>query len=191
VSRFSTFCISYRNIAKTGSNPSKNVEKANKYFFWVHWRGGHALWRGQQISFHNGGYINIKRRRILWRFQNINLPKWQNAPNKKIFEDKDFCLYTGGPLCKYKNLFFWNIFFMCILCILYFFQSTLNSSYFDTHILQIGKIWFWPIRARGHLINTIFNIFPQTFTSSSTNLRNIPVVIPKSAHPTVQAQDDS
>jgi hypothetical protein len=43
----------------------------------------------------------------------------------------------------------------------------------------------YDLHAGGHLIKKIFNIVPHILAYSSNNLRYIPVVIPKSAHPIV------
>jgi hypothetical protein len=37
-------------------------------------------------------------------FKDINLPLWQNAPKKVIWDLLSFCIYTWGPMCTGKNL---------------------------------------------------------------------------------------
>jgi hypothetical protein len=44
----------------------------------------------------------------------------------------------------------------------------------------------YDLRAWGRLTKTIFNNFPDIYTHLGTNLHYIPIVISKSAHPTVQ-----
>jgi hypothetical protein len=52
-------------------------------------------------------------------------------------------------------------------------------------ILILHDSAHYNLRARGHLFETIFSIFPHIFAYFSTNLSYIPVVIPISAHPIV------
>jgi hypothetical protein len=44
----------------------------------------------------------------------------------------------------------------------------------------------YDLRAWGRLIKTIFNNFPDIYTHLGTNLHYIPIVISKSAHPTIK-----
>jgi hypothetical protein len=48
----------------------------------------------------------------------------------------------------------------------------------------------YDLRAWGRLIKTILKNFPNIYTYLGTNLRYIPVVISKSAHPNLQYDQD-
>jgi hypothetical protein len=59
----------------------------------------------QNFVFHNIDFMGIKRCRILRRFQKYKLTLVTKCTQKKIFQDKDFPQYTGGPLCSKENPF--------------------------------------------------------------------------------------
>jgi hypothetical protein len=61
--------------------------------------------RGSKIVFHNMDFMAIKRRRILCRFQKYKHTLVTKC-TKKRFQDKDFCLYTGGPVGLKQKRFF-------------------------------------------------------------------------------------
>jgi hypothetical protein len=85
VNRFSTFCAFFKwNIAKIGGKPSKSVKKDKKIFFAP---GGHAqyMYRSKDAEF----YADSKH---------LNLPYSDKMHLKKLFEDKNFRIYTGGTI---------------------------------------------------------------------------------------------
>jgi hypothetical protein len=50
----------------------------------------------------------------------------------------------------------------------------------------VGPYILHDLRANGHLLKTIFNIFPRIHAYFGTYLRYIPVRIQESAHPNVE-----
>jgi hypothetical protein len=103
---------------------------------------------------------------------------------KKIFQDKYFRQYTGGPLCSKKILFSIITFFRCILsprwvyifeiyvkfCIFWYpWSPYCEKIFFDSYVVHgpKGRDQLW----RGHWIKKKFHAISGTFGRHVTNLR--------------------